>query len=816
MKRVLVFLVLCVLVVGMFGGNTGQAAAASPRDTVLVKFRAGVSQAEKGALHSQRGGVVRGTISGIDVEVVTVPAGRAESAAASYAKDRRVRYAEVDHEASAVSSVNDYYFVKGYQWALTKIQAPQAWDLTTGCSTISIAVLDTGVDMSHPDLSGKVVGNVNYSSSGTVSDVYGHGTHVAGIAAAATNNGQGVAGLGYNSAILNVKVLGDDGAGTYSAVAYGIVWAADHGARVINMSLGGTSLSSTLQDAVNYAWGKGVVLVAAAGNNGNNVPFYPAYFQNVIAVASTDSTDSLTPYSDRGDWVDVAAPGDSIWSTRPNNSYGSMSGTSMASPHVAGLAALVVTRVGDTNGNGFLNDEVRACIQNNADNIGVSGIGSGRINAYKAVQATSPAPPTTGSTTGTVTDAVTGAAIVGATVTDGTRSATSDANGGYTIANVPGGTYTVTATASGYDSASQSVQVTAGQTSTADFALSPLPGAIAGTVTDAATGATIAGATVTDGTRSATSDANGGYSIANVPAGTYTVTATASGYNSASQSVQVTAGQTSTANFVLSPPPAPGAIAGTVKDAATGATIAGATVTDGTRSATSNANGGYSIASVPAGTYTVTATASGYNSASQSVQVTAGQTSTANFVLSAPPPPGAIAGTVRDAATGATIAGATVKVGVASTTTDASGQYVLSDLTEGSYTETVSASGYADVSQSVSVVTGQTTVVNVNLPPNTMWVDSISFKQSGGNLRIEVKVVNAKAAMSGVKVTVYVSGPVGKTWTLSGSTSTNGIATFMVQKASRGTYLVTVTRVYAGVNYWDMTKGVNSASYTVK
>ena len=157
-----------------------------------------------------------------------------------------------------------------------------------------------------------------------------------------------------------------------------------------------------------------------------------------------------------------------------------------------------------------------------------------------------------------------------------------------------------------------------------------------------------------------------------------------------------------------------------------------------------------------------------------------------------------------------------MKVGVASTTTDASGQYVLSDLTEGSYTETVSASGYADVSQSVSVVTGQTTVVNVNLPPNTMWVDSISFKQSGGNLRIDVKVVNAKGAMSGVKVTVYVSGPVGKTWTLSGSTSTNGIATFMVQKASRGTYPVTVTRVYAGVNYWDMTKGVNSASYTVK
>ena len=126
-------------------------------------------------------------------------------------------------------------------------------------------------------------------------DVYGHGTHVAGIAAAMTNNGIGVAGLGYTSTIMNVKVLGDTGSGAYSGIASGIIWAADNGAEIINMSLGGSSTSSTLEDAINYAWSKGVVVVAAAGNSGNTTPFYPAYYTNCIAVAATDANDAKAP-----------------------------------------------------------------------------------------------------------------------------------------------------------------------------------------------------------------------------------------------------------------------------------------------------------------------------------------------------------------------------------------------------------------------------------------------------------------------------------------------------------------------------------------
>jgi subtilisin family serine protease len=163
------------------------------------------------------------------------------------------------------------------------------------------------------------------------------------------------------------------------------------------MSLGAEFGSSTLEDAINYAWGKGVVVVAAAGNNASSTPFYPAAYPNVIAVASTDYNDHLVSSSDYGDWVDVAAPGASIWSTLPNDRYDSRSGTSMASPHVAGLAGLVFTQVVDSNADGRLNDEVRSCIEQNADNIGVAGIGSGRINAYKAVLCSSmpPAPTPT-------------------------------------------------------------------------------------------------------------------------------------------------------------------------------------------------------------------------------------------------------------------------------------------------------------------------------------------------------------------------------------------------------------------------------------
>jgi thermitase len=461
----------------VFAAPPGNASPVSDFSSqqILVKFKPDVTLPEVAQIHRQLGGQVKETIPGIGVQVVAVPKGQEVAKVKAYSANPKVAYAEPDFMAQAVGSPNDPWF--GNQWGMVKIQAPQAWDVTTGSPTINIAILDTGVDPNHPDLANKIISNINFSNSASTDDIYGHGTHVAGIAAAITNNGIGVAGLGYSATIMNVKVLGDTGSGAYSGIASGIIWAADNGAEVINLSLGGSSASSTLEAAINYAWAKGVVVVAAAGNNGNSAPFYPAYYTNCIAVAGTDSLDRLAGWSNYGDWVDVAAPGVNIVSTYVssiNGGYNVMSGTSMASPHVAGLGALVFTAVTDSNGNGRLNDEVRARIQANCDDIGVRGIGSGRINAYKAVGGSTPPPPPTGSITGKVTDAADNSLIAGATVSDGVRAALTDASGQYVITGVPGGTYTVTASAAGYSTSYQVVSVVAEQAATANFALTKL------------------------------------------------------------------------------------------------------------------------------------------------------------------------------------------------------------------------------------------------------------------------------------------------------------------------------------------------------
>ena len=445
-------------------------------DRILVKFKPGVTLLEAAEVHRQLGGQLKATIPGIDVQVVTVPKGQAMAKVKAYSANSRVAYAEPDFLAATLGTPNDPSF--SLQWGLTKVQAPEAWDVTIGSPSITIAILDTGVDLDHPDLAGKLVAIKNFTSSPTADDLRGHGTHVAGIAAALTNNGIGVAGLGYSATLMNVKVLGDDGFGFYSWIANGIVWAADNGADIINMSLSGSSASSTWESAVNYAWNRGVLIVAAAGNDGDSLPEYPAYYENCMAVAATDQLDKIPSWSNRGDWVDVAAPGNGIYSTLPEGTYGYKSGTSMAAPHVAGLAALVCAVVKDINGDGRLNDEVRARIEATCDDIGITGIGSGRINAYKAVSGGDTPPPTTGSVAGKVTDAADGSPIAGATVTCSMSSVVTNSNGEFTITDLAEGTYTITASAAGYREASQSVSVNAGETSVANFALdklAPLP-----------------------------------------------------------------------------------------------------------------------------------------------------------------------------------------------------------------------------------------------------------------------------------------------------------------------------------------------------
>lgn len=314
-----------------------------------------------------------------------------------------VRYVEPNYILYAFATPNDPSY--GRQWALPRIQANLAWDIWQPQAVRYIAIIDTGIDYSHSDLinkfrrtaSGQIYGYNFVSNTTNANDDNGHGTHVAGIAAAEINNGIGVAGVaawnpavpGYNQHVqlMPVKVLDRRGSGTLTNVARGITWAADNGAHVLNLSLGASTGSQTLADAVNYAWNRGCLLVAAAGNDGSSAPQYPAYYTNVIAVAATDQNDRLTSFSQYGSWVDIAAPGASIYSTYRNNRYTTLSGTSMASPHVAGAAALVWSQAFTLS-----NQQLRSILEQNVDPYLPYGSrtiapNAGRLNVYRALQA---------------------------------------------------------------------------------------------------------------------------------------------------------------------------------------------------------------------------------------------------------------------------------------------------------------------------------------------------------------------------------------------------------------------------------------------
>ena len=280
-----------------------------------------------------------------------------------------------DPSPQATYSLDDSYLAE--RWGLTKIDTPQAWQITRGDQSIIVAVLDTGINKDNQDLADRVVADVNFTNSPTCDDLYGHGTHMAGTIAAIAPKCQ----------LMNVKVADDTGRCKPSVVAKGIIWAVDHGAKIINISLAMTS-SPDLVEAVNYAWSQGAILIAAAGNKGGSEPSYPAYYVNCLAVAGTNKNNALALLSSYGDWVDVAAPGFNIYSDLPQNQYGYKTGTSAAGAHVSGVAALVFSVAEDSNGNGVINDEVRQAIENSCTPIAADGVGEGLVNAFQAVTET--------------------------------------------------------------------------------------------------------------------------------------------------------------------------------------------------------------------------------------------------------------------------------------------------------------------------------------------------------------------------------------------------------------------------------------------
>jgi thermitase len=342
--------------------------------------------------------------------IIELPAGSdVRKIADEYRNDPGIEQASPDHIMKADVIPNDPYF-RPYQkydnitnqWALYAISAPQAWDLTQGSSACVVAVVDSGVNYNHEDLAGKVILGPDYvNNDNDPMDDFGHGTHVAGIIGASGNNAKGIAGMCWNCGIMAIKVLNAQDWGWYSNYALGIMYAADHGAKVINLSLGGTDESQLLQDAIDYAYAKGCVVVASAGNNNSSTPVYPAACEHVISVAATNRHDAKTDYSDFGPWVDVCAPGgdiegdmslggspSQIWSCGLDNSgYALHMGTSVAAPFVSGLAASILSIKPD-----LTPDEVKDIIKSTADDIGHPELGTGRINAYKALATLPPDP----------------------------------------------------------------------------------------------------------------------------------------------------------------------------------------------------------------------------------------------------------------------------------------------------------------------------------------------------------------------------------------------------------------------------------------
>ena len=372
----------------------GEAYAA---ERLILLYEPGASEAAKGRAVERVAGAVEEDLSELDARVIEVPAavrarpGEARKEALRRAKAELeglpgVASVEYDHVAETYYTPNDAVYPR--QYGLKKPGFPLAWGATKGNDGrgVRIGIVDEGIDDDHPDLRGKIVAQRDFAyDDGRAEDGRsGHGSHVAGIAAATTNNRAGIAGACPDCRLLIAKAMNRDGLGFYSDIADGIVWSSNNGAKVVNLSLGSTSPSDTMKRAIDYAYyTKGAVVVAAGGNRAEDgsPTEYPASLPNVIAVAATDKNDRRASYSSAGGWIDVAAPGVNVYSTLPGR-YGYKSGTSMATPHVAALAGLLA-------GRGYTKTQIRSRILATATDLGPRGhdpyYGHGRINAARAV-----------------------------------------------------------------------------------------------------------------------------------------------------------------------------------------------------------------------------------------------------------------------------------------------------------------------------------------------------------------------------------------------------------------------------------------------
>jgi subtilisin family serine protease len=348
---------------------------------LIIKFKSGVTNDEKGQILQTLKVKELSNLDKGDFSLVSIAKGEnLKSIAENLLKYKQVEYVEPNYQIEANYTPGDPAYSK--QWYLKKIQMPKAWDTTKGASNITVAVIDGGVQTDHPELKGKIVSpfDVTRSSSNVSPD--NHGTHVAGIIAA-TINKTGISGIAPNVKIMPVDVFTGAGANVYD-VAEGIMYAVDHKADILNLSLGSYYYSYPLEYAVSYARSKGVLVVAAAGNDDSSEYTYPAALPSVLGVSATDSLDRITQFSNYGDYIDFAAPGMDIFSTISGSKYASLDGTSMASPVVSGVSALILSK------NPFLTpSQVQNILIKSSSDLGSKGwdylYGYGRVDAYKAM-----------------------------------------------------------------------------------------------------------------------------------------------------------------------------------------------------------------------------------------------------------------------------------------------------------------------------------------------------------------------------------------------------------------------------------------------
>jgi thermitase len=467
---------------------------------LLVAFDPGTPTAARRSAHTEQGARVENTIERLNLDVVKLDENAdAVQVAGRYERNPNVSYTDFNHEFTFSSS--DTLFAD--QWGLDNsgqsvtgslvkgssdvdVDAPEGWATAFG-STIpdtggsTVGIIDTGIDLGHVDLINKTVvcanatGAIGLVVDGSCSDDNLHGTHVAGTIGARTDNGVGVAGVAPDARFAVVKALNAAGTGFYADIVAAVDYlSAEKRVPIISMSIGGPQ-DDALDQALSDAYARGTLLIAAAGNDYDDTKSWPAYHRDVMSVASINAGGAVSDFSTCNSDVEIIAPGEDIWSTFPGNSYGVISGTSMATPHVSGVAAMLMSE------QGLSASQTRNALKSSAvGSISCRGFATvGLVNLASALGGSSGGgggstdPVGSGAIAGEVTS--TGknkGPISGATVDCGAGGSASTASDGtYAISSVPVGSYSCTASATGYKSKTSNVSVSDGQTTTANFSL---------------------------------------------------------------------------------------------------------------------------------------------------------------------------------------------------------------------------------------------------------------------------------------------------------------------------------------------------------